>query len=131
MDKALFKKLSNLKHAHLDENGAEVNNPKPMFHHCDMDRPLTIKEQIARCIVEHYEQNKPEPSETFEEANDFDVADYFGEDLPYSQYEINEEEMPIMQEDTLPPEQEAATAPEASTEESPPPDPEATSEQQS
>ena len=68
-----------LESAVIDEKGREINNPVPLV--IDVGpRPLTLREQIKRLIVEEGDfLAKMEGTETFEEADDFDVPEETGD----------------------------------------------------
>lgn len=71
--------------------------PDPVPHEALLTepKPLTLQEEIARFLGDWTRQQNPE-TETFEEADDFDLDD---DDLPYSPYEV-----PYGQPENVPPE---------------------------
>lgn len=97
MSKELFDELSMLESAYINEDGKEVLNPKTMFLPGHED-PLSIKEQIQKLVrVELSRQAEAQGKESFEQANDFDVDDEDAE--PLTPYELNDNNIPIMQEE--------------------------------
>lgn len=92
--KELHGKLTELTRGHLTVDGKEVLNPVPLLFHYEDERPLTLQEQIKRCLkVELSRQMVQQGVESFEDANDFEVGDDFdtGNDLSPYQTMIEEE----------------------------------------
>ena len=77
--------LKELNRAILDETGVyEMGNPTPMVVHVNKERPLTLKEQIQRCMRGLSQDMAAQGQETYDEANDFDVPEDDGPELsPY------------------------------------------------
>lgn len=89
----LYIKLSKMAHSQLNERGQEINNPIGSSKDPLGNRPLTLKEQIQRCIKTELSQEAEEQGEeSFDEANDFDVEDEFEKEEQRSNYEHVEEE---------------------------------------
>lgn len=75
-------------------NGKELPNPIPYEVSPRLNRPLTLQEQIRRCLrVELSKKAQESEMETFDEANDFEV-DETG-DAPLSGYEVMTNEYPV------------------------------------
>lgn len=90
-----YEELCEIRNALYDkESGREVNNPKPVAVPTDLNRPLTLQEQIKRVIRTTMSQEAEEEGfETLEESMDFDVG---GDNEVVSGYEfteMHEEEM--------------------------------------
>lgn len=88
--KELLDTLTGLIHAELDSNGRELLNPVPVNTNIDLEKPLSMQEQIERLMRGHLSmQAQAQGHETFEEANDFDIDDEFMNE-PLSGYEVQE-----------------------------------------
>ena len=88
--KELMDTLCGLFHAELDENGSELLNPTPVNTNIELEKPLSMQEQIERLMKGKLSQQAwLQGEETFEEANDFDVDDEFINE-PLSGYEVQE-----------------------------------------
>jgi len=53
----------------------DPSDPVPHEGLLSEPRPLTLQEQIARCISQHIASNTPGVQESWEEADDFDIDD--------------------------------------------------------
>lgn len=111
LTKELRDTLEGLEKAKLTEDGKELLNPVPLNVNINEEKPLTLKEQIARVTradVINQLKHDAQTIETFEESEDFDIEDSFDTQDPLSGYEVQE-----MEEEFLPdPELEAALAAE-------------------
>jgi hypothetical protein len=68
--------LKTLERAILDETGAyELPNPTPMVVNVNRERPLSLQEQIKRCMAGMSRDMASQGEETFEEFNDFEIED--------------------------------------------------------
>lgn len=88
--------ITKLNHALIDEEGKEINNPKPLF--LDVSRQKkseSIREEMRRILRQElsYEAFR-QGEETFDDANDFDVKSDFETDREFSEYSLAEEEEP-------------------------------------
>jgi len=91
----------------LTEDGKEIPDPRPMEISPRMERPLTLQEQIDRVLRQRVSREAANQGhETFEEANDFDVEEIFDSPSFMSNYEIVEDEIPIMEPENLKPDTE-------------------------
>lgn len=91
ISKELFNKLKELGSAYLDENGREMLNPIPVNLGVNMERPLTLQEQIQRVLKSNLSlQAQEQGMETFEESNDFEIDDEDPDPIQ-SPYELQEE----------------------------------------
>ncbi len=105
VSKKTYKKLSALRSAYIDDRGREVNNPKPI-HIAGEARPPTLQERIQRVMRQELSKEAAaQEMETFEESQDFDVDDEFEVDEPYTPYQIMEEEIPLMSEEPVLPDE--------------------------
>ncbi len=87
----LYLQLKELGCAMLDDKGREINDPNPMFKDVTPS-PVSIKEQIQRLMrVELSAQADAQEKETFEEANDLEIEDEFGDMEPDSIHTMKEE----------------------------------------
>lgn len=89
-----MEKLVSLTKAIIDDNGREINNPKPRVVHTGLRPQLSLQDQIRRVLRQEVSMMAQEQDfETYDEANDFDIPD----DAPsrVSQYEIMEDERPV------------------------------------
>lgn len=94
VDERTVAKLSQIRNAYLDQNGQEINNPKPAFLEVTPNPP-TMQEQIQRILkFELAKQADAQGMETWEEANDFDVIDEF-DGIPESEYELMDDDLLI------------------------------------
>lgn len=86
-------RLPESRKSHIDKDGREVPDPRPLTVHVDF-RPLTLQEQIARLMqAELSRRAAAKGHETFEEANDFEVdEENFQEPPVQTQYTQMEEE---------------------------------------
>lgn len=93
ISKELFNELSQLRHAVLNSEGQEKNNPVPLF--ADVTpRPPSITEQIQRLLkTELSKQAMAQGYETFEESDDF--SDEEMDDAPDSRFQEMVEDVPL------------------------------------
>lgn len=74
----------------LNNEGAEINDPKPISVPTGIQRPLTLQEQIKRLMrVELSRASVDNGYESWEEANDFNVGD--GDEPLETQYTMKDE----------------------------------------
>lgn len=96
----LFDKLDELATSYLMEDGKEVNNPKPLVQTVTPKR-MAINDEIRRIIrTELSRVASAQSFETFEEANDFDVDDDFEKLENKTQYEVMENEIPKVNQES-------------------------------
>lgn len=73
----------------FDELGREIPDPTPLEMPAGISRPLTIEEQIQRYVRGHLSRMAADQGqETFEEADDFELADEDPEDF-LTPYEVH------------------------------------------
>lgn len=98
----LYDTLCGLTKAQLNEDGHELLNPVPVNVNIDLEKPLSLKEQIQRLMRNELSlQADLQGHETFEEANDFDVEDEFFDDN-MSGFEVLEDEVPLTAQEPQP-----------------------------
>lgn len=87
--------LQTLTKAHLDKNGSEVGNPKPLVIYTELNKPRTMKDEVER-ILRHSlsRQMARQGHETEAEANDFEVGEDIVPENYDSQFTLMEEEVP-------------------------------------
>lgn len=89
----LFEHIRTLAKSELMEDGRELPNPEPLVIHTGLERPLTLNEQIQRCMRQEISrQVAAQGMETFEESQDFEVEEPFDSEMPVSVHEMTEEE---------------------------------------
>lgn len=72
-----------------NERGEELPDSAPMEWPLKLKRPLTLREEVLRCIRTEMSQNAASAgNETFEEADDFAIGDEA--DDPRSRHELSE-----------------------------------------
>lgn len=68
----------------LNSDGSEAPDPQPMFVASGLKKPETLQQQIRRMIRNEASLYAMEHgSESFEEADDFDIGDDFDPESPY------------------------------------------------
>lgn len=87
--------LCQLEKAHLDANGYEVPNPKPLVLLTGLGQPLTLQQQIKRLFRNELSNAaRRQGHETEAEANDFEVFDAFDSEIQRSKYEVMTDDYP-------------------------------------
>lgn len=92
--KETFDRLCKLTHAMLTDDGKEINNPMPLAIPSELNRPLTLQEQIARVLNVVSAEAKEQGLESYKDSMDFDIVDPFDFDQYFSKYELVEDEWP-------------------------------------
>lgn len=105
--------LQTITKSHLDKNGHEVPNPKPLVAYTGLNKPLSMKEEIARILSHSRFANemRRQGQETEEEANDFNVGDDMVDPNYNSKYTVMHDEEPPQRrtQDPLPETEEEPT----------------------
>lgn len=70
----------------LDSLGREIVDPNPIAVPTGFQRPETLEEQIQRLVRTRLSEAYDDETETFEEADDFDVGDDVEPFTPYETY---------------------------------------------
>jgi hypothetical protein len=92
--------ICEIESALLDENGYEVPDPRPLFVHGKLTKPLSMQEQLERLMAGKLAQAAMEAEmETPEEAADLDIPDDTGYEDPNTVYQVMDEDVP---EDIIP-----------------------------
>lgn len=95
LTKELFDHLKELTGAAELQNGCELFNPIPLKINTGLTRPLTLKEQIQRCLRQELsEQAAAQGYETFAENNDFEMPNEDFDDNIISRYELMDDDYP-------------------------------------
>lgn len=101
ISKETYETLSELNTALIDAEGREVLNPRPMFQDVT-PKTQSMSERIRETIrLELSLQAQEQGHESFEESQDFDVEDEFDMEEKTSEYNLAEEEFPIMKEEPI------------------------------
>jgi len=111
ISKMLYEELAALGSAILNLDGQEINNPVGL-RATVTPVPLSIKEQIQRLLkVELSKSAQSQGMESFEESQDFDVDNDFDQEESESEYNVMENEVPIVspKEEIVDPEQPETT----------------------
>lgn len=91
---------------YTEDNRFELPNPIPKVIPTELDRPLTIQEQIQRIVrINISRQAEKNEMESWDEANDFDIPDETEMSSPYEYSEMQEEFIKQIQEPEVPKEE--------------------------
>lgn len=107
----------------LDDDGKEINNPKPMESTIKFGKKhLSLEQRIARILHKVSKEAELQGQETEEEANDFDIEDEDPDPITSYEVEAMIDEVPasVQEKMEIPTETEKETEPTADP---PPADP--------
>ena len=94
MRKSLYKALSKLKKAVINEKGEEVLNPKPIAWPTGVNPPESMENRISRMVRQQWEQLADQNEfDSYEDSQDFGPIDDPWDEMPESPYEIEEFEL--------------------------------------